>query len=173
VFLVAFPTSQSLAQYQVNFLLGQKMLDEGDWEPLEEQSEFGVAATFGNENWPVQVAVDLLGSTDDGDFEGLDVEASTAEFAVGVRKIWNKNKAKPFFGGGLAFVNAELEIEGVSVDDDAVGAWVNGGVFWRLGSRFNLGVDVRVSRAEVSAFGVDVEAGGEHIALILGFGKAQ
>jgi len=173
MFLGAFLSPSSLAQYQVNFLLGDKMLDKGDWEPVEDQAEFGVAATIGSEDRPVQFALDLLGSWDEANYFGVDVEGSTSELAVGVRKIWGKRKAKPFFGGGLAFVNGEFKAFDLSDDDTALGLWVNGGVFWRLGRRFNIGLDVRVSRAEVEVFGVDIEAGGEHVALILGFGKAQ
>jgi hypothetical protein len=171
--------SQAQIEYEVNFVLGQKMLDEDDWKDpgtgadLSDQPEFGVCSTFGKEGWPVQIALDLTASVDDVTLGGIEVEGSTSELAAGIRKIWKKNKARPFFGGGLAMVNGEFDIGGFSFDDDAVGYWIDGGVFWRLGRRFNLGIEARFSRAEITLFGVDGEAGGEHIGLILGFGKAS
>ena len=50
----------------VNFFLGQKTLDEDDWAPLDKQGEFGVLVDFKQQNWPVSIAIDFLGSADDG-----------------------------------------------------------------------------------------------------------
>jgi hypothetical protein len=33
-----------------------KYLDEYDWEPVEEQAEFGVMLDFKQESWPVSIA---------------------------------------------------------------------------------------------------------------------
>ena len=46
----------------VNFVLGQKYLDKDDWEPLEEQGEFAALVSWGGKSWPVQIAIDVLGS---------------------------------------------------------------------------------------------------------------
>jgi hypothetical protein len=173
--LIAAGATPSFAgmDYQINFFLGQKMLDDDDWEPFEDQTEFGVTATFGGEDWPVLIALDVLASTDDENLYSYEVDGSTSEFDVGIRKIWEKNKLRPFVGGGLAFVSGEIEVSGFSVDDDAVGAWVNGGIFWRLGRRFNIGFEARISRAEITILDFDGEAGGDHLGLILGFGSPE
>jgi len=173
LFFVAAPATPSHAQmeYDVNFILGNKTLDEDDWEPFEDQGELAVCASFGKVEWPVRIALDLTGSYDDTHFLGTEVSGSTSEFDVGVRKIWKRNKTRPFLGGGLAFVTGRFEIGSSDFDEDGVGAWIDGGAFWRLGKRFNIGVEARISRAEVSFGSVDVEAGGEHIGLILGFGS--
>ena len=73
----------------------------------------------------------------------------------------------------MALINGEVEALGASYDDDGTGFWVDGGVFWRLGRRFNAGFEARVSRGEISLFDTDLEAGGEHIGFVLGFGKAE
>jgi hypothetical protein len=44
-------------------------------------------------------------------------------------------------------------------------------VFWRLGRRFNIGIEARVTRGEITIGPFDVEAGGEHFGLLLGFGS--
>jgi len=171
--LISVATFPCLAEmdYDVNFLLGGKTLDEDDWAPLEQQSEFGVSATFGHDDWPVRIALDLLASADDNAL----FEVTTSELDIGVRKVWHRSNATPFVGGGLALVGGEIEdrFVGNSIDDEGTGAWIDGGAFWRLGRRFNLGVEARLSRGEVTLGGADIEAGGSHLALILGFGKSR
>jgi len=159
-------------EYDVNFILGVKMLEEDDWAPVEDQSEFAVSSTFGGVDWPVHIALDLVASADDNEDFGFKIEGSTLELDVGARKIWGK-KTRPFIGGGLALINGEFEAFTLSDDDDALGAWLDAGVFWRLGRRFNIGIEARISWAEITLFGMDGEAGGEHIGLILGFGKPK
>jgi hypothetical protein len=169
----------------VNFLLGQKQLDDDDWEPVEDQPEFGALIDFAPEAWPVRIAIDLLGSSDEQDdilvepgFPTVDLEGSSTELCFGVRKLWGKSGMHPFAGGGLAFVNGEIKVSaaGVSVtsEDDAIGFWVDGGISWRLGKRFNLGVDLRWSKAGiepvVAGQTFHVEAGGLHLGALLGFG---
>jgi hypothetical protein len=165
----------SLAAGNVNFILGQKMLDKDDWDPLEDQPEFGAQITVGGADWPVHIAIDVIGSLDEETVFGEDVTGSTVEVAPGVRKIWGKNKTHPFVGGGIALVQGEVEVFSVSFDDTGTGYWIDGGVFWRLGPRFNIGFDARWSSAKIDfdVFGDpinDVEAGGEHLGLLLGWG---
>jgi hypothetical protein len=166
----AFP---AVAETNINFFLGQKMLDD-DADPVEDQGEFGVLTTFGNPDWPVQLAADLLVSADSEDEFGIETTVVTSELAFGARKIWEKGKVRPFVAGGIAIVSGMLEVEiaGLDVDDDesALGTWVEGGVFWRLGQKFNIGFEVRASWAEIDLFGADFEAGGEHVGLLLGWG---
>ena len=47
---------------------------------------------------------------------------------------------------------------------------MDGGIFWRLGKRFNLGLEARFSAAQVKLSGRDVQAGGVSVGLILGWG---
>jgi hypothetical protein len=175
VLAVAAPVS---AEGDVNFFLGGKKLDDDDWSDsdvdVSEQGEFGAQISVGKAAWPVRIAIDVLGSSKEDEIGLLDVEGKTSEIALGVRKIWTKGKVRPFVGGGLVHVSAEGEFAAggfdVSDDDSAGGLWADGGVFWRLGQRFNIGFDVRLSAAEVELFQVDTEAGGSHLGLLLGWG---
>jgi hypothetical protein len=166
----------------INGFLGMKYLDEDDWEPLEEQMEFGVKLDFKQQTWPVSIAIDFLASSDDTTMSFYDpvygtiyaeVEGTTSEFCLGVRKIWDYSPSiRPFIGSGLAMINAEIEAEayglGVSVDD-AMGFWLEGGIYWTLPEHFNIGFDLRWSKAQVIFYGVDGEAGGTHAGLFLGY----
>jgi len=167
----------------INAFLGMKYLDEDDWEPVEEQTEFGLRIDFKQEGWPVSIAIDYLVSSDDdtglwydpviGIFTAT-VEGETSELCLGVRKIWDHFPTmRPFIGGGIARITAEAKVSALgfsdSADDDAIGIWIGGGVYWTLAEHFNIGFDVRWSKAEVTFYGVDGEAGGSHVGLLLGY----
>lgn len=158
----------------VNFILGTKTLDSDDWGPFDEQAAFGVLLDFKQETWPISIAIDILGSLDRETELGIEVDGSTSEFDIGIRKIWEVSGStiRPFIGGGLAFITAKFETNTPvkeSVDDSATGIWLNGGVYWTLGQHFNLGLQARYSKAEVTLFDVDGEAGGTHAGIMLGY----
>jgi hypothetical protein len=157
-----------------NLLLGVKFLDEIDWEPLDQQAELGIDVDFRKQEWPVNLAVAFVASRDEDDVNGIDLDGSTAELRFGIRKIWEPDQTiRPFFGGGLVFLRADLDSEyqgtKISDDDTGVGIWLNGGIYWTLNRFFNLGFNLGLSTGEVTLFGYDTDAGGFHTALILGY----
>lgn len=188
------------AETNLNFVLGTKLLDADDWRVGDNQGSIAFLSTFGSSSWPVQVAIDVLGSGSGStttfyplsgvEIRGNELVQSTFELDVGVRKIWRAGKARPFVGGGLAviwgqqeeeiFLLPPLDYEGTVFDtfpplvlsesDEAPGAWIDGGIFWRLGRMFNIGVEARYSRAELSFGPRKVQAGGLNLGLILGWG---
>lgn len=157
----------------VNFIIGGKGLDS-DWEPNEDQGEFGAEVTWGPAGWPIAFATDILASSAAADILGVEVNDQSSELAFGVRKIWEAGAARPYIGGGIAKLEAQREANGVTRKDSTLGGWIGGGIFWRLGARFNIGIAARVSRGEItlmsSGIPQDVEAGGSHAGLILGWG---
>ena len=158
----------------INFTLGAKALDDDDWEPVEDQGEFGINVDFRQKDWPVNIAVALIGAGAEDTYEGMDVESVTSELRFGVKKIWAPNETmRPFLGGGLALVTGDLELgylgDKISDDDSGLGVWLEGGVYWTIGGAFNLGFEIGYSTAEVTLFGVDVDAGGGHAGLLLGY----
>ena len=119
----------------INFLYGIKYLDEDDWEPVEDQDEWGISLDFKMKDWPVSIAIDYLYSDDDttgvyyvpgyGNITAK-LEGETYEIDFGVRYIAEFSLlVKPFVGGGISYINAEVSVStmGVSVseDDSAVG----------------------------------------------------
>ncbi len=168
--LLAGPASAE-SQGHFNFVLGQKMLDDDEWGNLDGQEALAIEWTWGREDWPFFIATDFLYSTTDEDVSGFNFEGTTWEIDLGVRKIWERGNARPYVGGGLAWVNGEADVGGLgSADGSGLGGWIGGGVFWRMGARFNIGFAVRLSRAEADIEGTDVEAGGDFVGLTLGWG---
>ena len=179
-----YPQAQSLAQDwtgNVNLSLGgEKSLDEDDWAPIEDQDEMGILVDFKKNSWPLSLAMDFLQSEDSklalDPLSGLlfSLSGKTREVNLGVRKIWEDTSSARFYvGGGIAHISMEVgaSLLGVSQSeqDDAVGLWANGGVYFTLGHAFNVGLDLRYSNAKVTFFGVEGEAGGRHMGLLVGY----
>ena len=178
-FLLLVAPSAAFAGGDANVLIGLKAVDADDWTPVDDQTALGIEVAFGRDTWPVWIAIDYIESGEVEEdlpvvvngFRSLeDVTGSTFEIDLGVRKIWGQNRTRPFLGGGLGLVGAGFDVEVVDDDDMTLGAWAGGGVFWRLGSRFNIGGTLRYSHADVTLFGEDVKAGGLTYGLILGWG---
>jgi hypothetical protein len=154
-------------------LFGTRMMDESDWEPIDDHTAYGITLSFNRGEWPVEIAFDLTRTEDDAtaDLGGgpIDVEGETTEVAVGVRKFWGQ-RWRPFIGGGLCMTRAEFEAGTQKDDDTAAGLWINAGIMWRATRHFSLGVDARVSRVSATIFNDDGEVGGDQIALVVGTG---
>jgi len=140
---------------------------------LSKQGVIGITADLGKPRWPVRVSVGFFQSRakdedstrtrvsfpSTGPFQAdvdLELEATLSELSFGVQKGWGRFSAvRPFVEGGLAMTRATLQtavrIRGTSrvfkgsedEQDTGIGFYLRAGVLWRLGSRFNLGVDAR------------------------------
>ena len=171
-FLFSIPKLAICADWtgNLNVLLGSKVLDEDQWEPADEQSEFGIEVDFKKQSWPVSIAIDFLSASGEGTLWGIKAESETSELNVGVRKIWDKSPhVRPFIGGGIAFITGEFSAFGLSEDDSATGFWIGGGVYWTLAEHFNIGLEAKSSSANVTLFGVEADAGGGHFGVLAGF----
>ena len=159
----------------VSGYVGHKSVDSDDWPNLDSQASVGVISDFGKRSWPVSIAADLIfaGTVNES---GVNKDTGgTAEMHLGARKIFTLENSsfRPYVGGGVALVTAVLENEnaGVKVDDDdsTVGAWVGAGTYYAVTPSFNIGLDVRYSKAEVTLFDKEREAGGLNAGITAGY----
>ena len=137
----------------------------------------------GHSDWPINIAIDLLSSR--GTFDGFDYapgpgifyveeEVTTDELHLGVRHYFEANsRMRPYIGGGLAFINLESDLRidsGPLIHDEGHGSgiWLNGGIIWGF-NEFNLGLDARLSAADIEMDAGDFQGGGAHAGLILGY----
>ncbi len=170
----------------LNLLVGQKNLDDDDWVS-DEQTEFGFSADINSSDRSVSFVFGVLRSFDDEEYDGYDsyeeTEVSTTELFVGARKIFNPGSSVRFYlGGGLAYIMAEISAEGyfhydsyydgyerfdfdIDEDDANIGFWADTGMYFDILPKFTLGLNLRYSKAEVSLFDYDYEAGGLHYGL--------
>lgn len=187
VIVLLFATTQTpAAKNTFNFFIGHRTIEDVEAIDLDSQLDFGIEMSFADDDWPVAIAVDILGSTaSTGDpctsnnswfCFNRDATSTNVELDVGIRKTWEfaASPIHPYVGGGLAIGRGELEFEDagttVSDDDRGTGYWIGGGVYWRLGHRFNLGLNLRHSKIDTEVFGEDLNIGGTHVGLVLGWG---
>ncbi len=157
----------------VGFIGGFKMLDDGDWSPVENQAAIGARVDIGTLDWPCFIAADYLHSTDNGEVNGIGVTGETSEIFVGVRKYFPTSGFHPFIGGGVTFATAEASARlgnlSVSASENAVGGFVTGGMVTPVAEHFSTAIDLRYSWAETDIGTVSFNAGGFTVAGVLGF----
>ena len=169
--LASSPVLADEVSSNVRLLVGQKYLDSDDWNSLDSQTEIGVLFNIKKASWPVSIAFDVFGSGEDKNETGAE-RGYTIEQHLGVRKIWTLENStfRPYLGGGVALVHAEYEVIGsIKDNDNALGAWIGTGVDWHLSPEMTLGLDIRYSKADVKIFDKDIEAGGLHAGITLGY----
>ncbi len=143
----------ALAGGNANFALGVRTLGDEIWEEIDPQPVSGVTVDFGRASWPISLAIGYHASTREEEdqqvagFQG-DVRGTIGDLSFGVRKTWRgSGSARLYIEGGAATVIADVLIEGSSGDiednDTSLGGYAQAGIFWRTGSRFNIGASLR------------------------------
>ena len=159
----------------VSGYVGHKSVDDDDWSNLDSQRSAGVISDFRKQSWPVSIAADLIFASADDGSGANEVTGGTAEMHLGARKIFTLENTsfRPYVGGGIAIISASLENEnaGATVDDEdtVFGTWIGAGTYYAVTPSFNLGLDVRYSKAEVTLFDIDREAGGLYAGITAGY----
>ena len=176
--------NEAQARYvgNLNLFVGEKWLDNGDWSPSNEQPQYGLMLAFGEERAPVHFSLDVFLSnveiTDANPAVDTIVRGASTEIAMGVRKVWGQKATRPHLGAGVDVVQVSENRDGptglVKNSDRGYGAWVDGGVTWRIASHLNLGIEARYSvlivylgQGEALR---DVAAGGIHLGVLIGYG---
>lgn len=172
------------------------------------QPTMGVELTWGREGWPVMVALDVFHTYDDGIIRvpafftvpafHQRLRASTFETALGLRRTFSVLGWTPHLGAGGSWVRGNAAVEVIDPNAGQFGArtasahsrasafgfWAGGGIYRRIGSRFQIGLAGRYSKATLPAtplvveqgtlpFGLtttpELDAGGRHINLTIGW----
>jgi len=148
--LAVFSPTESLAGGNANVIIGKRAAS-GQWSPVDGQRMLGAAVDWGMDDWPVHLAWGLNVSADEtDDYWNGQYSAALTELSFGLLWLPIRDRSfRPYVGAGIASVFADLEIdrddgdEQFDIDDYDFGYYVNAGMYWRLGSRFNLGLDLR------------------------------
>jgi hypothetical protein len=175
---MALLAAPAIAGGNANFFLGSRGLDKDFWTPVNGQFAFGGTVDFGKKEWLIHLETGTYVSVgyEENFLGSTDVTGSVSEIFFGVNKTWiTKGPARPFIGGGLASVGAAYRINGPGGDiddhDGSGGAYFHGGVFWRLGNRFNIGLDGRLlGGTKITLFGAQGDADYAQLGMVLGWG---
>ncbi|HUD71041.1 MAG TPA: hypothetical protein VMQ62_03685 [Dongiaceae bacterium] len=176
-----FLSSAAFAGGDANFIYGTRSMNDDAWEPTDDQEVYGLSVDFGGKDWPVYIAVSYFDSEDEGELASfpilgaVNLDSELTEWDVGVRKIWTVKSARPFVGGGISLIDADADVDSAigsrSDSDDTEGLYVEGGIYWRLGEAFNLGLNGRiVEGTDVTLFDQDGDADYWQIGALVGFG---
>jgi hypothetical protein len=186
---LSWPVASLAGPGYVNFMVGQKVFDSDDWDPIDKQTSLGVEGVFGPATWPVQMDAYVSRASKDkaASFGGVqgNFKGETFEFGFGANKTWTSKKLRPYVNAGVVYAKVDVTVSqsGTSGSDDAngFGFWGGAGVFYRLGTTFNIGGAARYSAADVdfNAFtttigsvpisGQTVQAGGFTFGVLLGW----
>ena len=154
---------------RATFYLGQRSLDDDDWDPVEDQGVFGLEFSHrvSNVGWEVG----FMGSSDTGRAGSTKTEGQMKELYGGLRVGFGDDVVRPYVGVGVSLFSSELKVSGSNSDDDTgVGAYVHGGVTVDLNPSVYVGLDVRALLGpELSVSGFDRDTDYRQIALVLGF----
>ncbi len=165
-------TAADVKDMRITLYLGARQLDEEeDFEPAEDQAMIGAEFVYERPESAVGFEIGLMGSADEGEALGFDVEGNTSELYGGIRKTFGSGVVRPVLGAGVSFLNAEFKASGVASDDDSsIAGYLHGAVLFDISRSFFLGVDVRyLLGSDLEIGGVDTDADYAQYALVLGF----
>lgn len=145
----------------------RQMNDTDLWEDLEDQYSLGGMVDFAKAGSPLHFVVGTIVGVGAKDFTNPlinDAISVENELSFGINKTWGKTgSTRPFLSGGVSFVRTEITLDApggdIKDDDDSLGFFVEGGVYWRLGPHFNLGLHGRIlGGTSVEMFGEEGDA---------------
>ena len=145
------PASQldSMSDRHVTLLLGERMLDESDWDPVENQWAGGVEVDGTDPDSGHGYEFGMTFSRDDDDEGPIDIEGNTFDVYGGYRYSFRPDERSihPYLSGGLAVIRGEVKVDtpvGNDEDDDiSPGAYVRAGIGFDLSDRMRVGLDYR------------------------------
>lgn len=166
------------------FLIGQRYL--GDfWEPLDRPSNYGLEIDFAPESSPVRAALAIFVANDSArvttPFFGDTgkVEDGFFEFSAGF--LWHPVRhavVRPYLGAGVlkmyAATGSTWGIFSSDESDNSFGFYGNLGLFFKVGERFNIGLDGRIVRGtKITLAGLEGDADYTQASMLVGFSWGQ
>ena len=156
-----------------------------NWEQVNKHEAYGVEIDLKYGGMPFSIILEYLKSEGNGvdsvvsDHGHMswkyDVKVKTEEYNLGVRKTWEiPHSLHPYINGGMSFISARgafvfLNSYLTEIDDCGIGAWFGGGMYYKFKEHYNVGMDVKVTSAGIDHQDKDLNAGGSHMALSLGY----
>jgi hypothetical protein len=137
------------------FTFGGRKLFDSAWDRFDPQTSVGFTWAFGSDTWPMNFELGGIGG-------GSDTGAKTefgrlGELFFGVQRTWKaQGRLRPYIGGGLSSVRAEIHMDTPTRDQDSdytSAVYLHGGALWRY-TNVTIGVDGRLlTGADVKLFG--------------------
>jgi hypothetical protein len=166
------PVPSSPPDDRFSIYIGQRNLDDDDYDPVDKQTTLGLEFAHEPAGSAIGWEVGLMGSGQDDEISGVDVEGRTGEIYGGIRKTFGQGSIRPFVGGGISFIRSKVHVDGLGSEDDTSPAgYFHGGVLFLASETFALGLDLRVLfGSDLDLGGFDTDADYAQLALFLGVG---
>lgn len=160
----------------MTILVGERGLDKGDWEPLEDQTVFAVEFDTFSRFEAVGFEVGFAYAEDSGSVSAVDLDSEVWELYGGVRKTfsWADDHVRPYLAAGASWSTAQVDASAgggsAELDDDAFGFYLRAGIYYAFDGGFNLGLDYRkLLGVDYSDSGVDADGDFDQLGLAIGY----
>lgn len=175
--VLAVVCSVPATEINLNAMLGAKLLDQEDWDPVDVQGLLALQVDVRPENWPLAIAVNVVGSSDYDrrtvtNVGTVETYGGVTEFQVGLAGLLAlTGHTTLYVGGGGTFASALQQTWTAASERSewgyGVGTWAHAGAFWTIGS-FNLGLGGGWSWVPMELDDRDIDAGGWRFGLLVG-----
>jgi hypothetical protein len=175
--LLLMASAAPAVEVNLNAMLGAKLLDHDEWDPVDAQGLLAVQMDITPDGWPLAIAVNMLGSNDYdrrsvAGAGTVETYGGVTELQAGVAGLLELPARTTFYAGaGGSFASA---VQATSTRESeredwgwGVGTWAHAGVFWTFGS-FNLGAGGGWSWVPMEVDDRRIDAGGWRFGLLLG-----
>lgn len=160
--LSPFPAFADESTGNVNLTLGSRNYsNESYWgSELKTQPSAMLKYDFGYESWPINVVVGFASSSktaygyvwSNNTLVLVNLKTTVSELFGGVQKNWAFGATRPFLGIGVTTLTFKGDVNATngwnnasaSQTSSSVGFYIDGGIYWRLGDHFNVGIDGRI-----------------------------
>ncbi len=151
------PPSSSGPTSHVSLFLGNRSMHDDDWDPVDDQTVFGIGYDTKLSSIPFEFEATVARSKD----ESGSVEGITRELSAGLRKTFDVGEPRfhPYVGAGLGLIRAEVEAPGPDDDDTSLGVYLHGGVGYDLSDNWQVGIDLRfLFGSDINLLGNNMDA---------------
>lgn len=177
VIILAVVGSLAATEVNLNAMLGAKLLDHDEWSPVDDQGMLAVQVDVRPDEWPVAIAVNMVGSSDYdrrtvANVGTVETYGGVTELQIGLAGLLAlPGHTTLYAGGGGSFASAVRQTWTASSERSdwgyGVGTWGHVGAFWTIGS-FNIGLGGGWSWVPLELDQRDIDAGGWRFGLLLG-----
>lgn len=171
----------SLPLHDINILGGSRMLDQSEWEPVDNQAMVGIEIDTYKPRSGIGAELGFQYARDDGETtiqnQGTaDVKGRNYEFYAGARKTFPlfDDHLFPYLAMGIAYVLTDFDVSlpsgSASDSDGSFGVYIRGGAYYNFAENWHVGIDLRrLIGTEVNLLDVQSDADYFQVAMFVGF----
>ena len=156
---------------RIALYVGRRDLDEDDYEPVDEQIAIGIEFSHERSGSAIGWEIGAMGSGDEDDAGGMDVEGATVEGYAGLKKSFGDGNVRPYVGAGVSYIAAAKDLIGPGDEhDESIAGYAHGGLTIDLTQALYIGADFRaLFGSDIELAGIDTDADYLQLAFVLGF----